>query len=237
MTRNLQSPLMRYINVMENAAVIGGSQLVYDMTNGHLSLLDENGNVMSYVDLPTELLVVSGRYNSTTKNIELVLANGDIIYVPVGDLVNEILEVTDIRALTTAQCEGLKAGGVVVKKTGNSRHTYIVSYKEAGVGLCMTYTDADNVETVSYDYVGGAWVYNSTDYTKVSGKQDELNTTSVSSGTLNEVIGFDSQGNLVRGAAGRVDQTYDPTSTNAQSGAAVASAIAAAITTALNTNV
>ena len=78
------------------------------------------------------------------------------------------IEVTDITALTTAQCEALQCGGVVIKVTGNQKHRYVVSYKEDKVGMCLTYTDASLVETVSYDYTEGNWVYNSTDSTSLT---------------------------------------------------------------------
>lgn len=77
----------------------------------------------------------------------------------------KVLEVSNITGLTTEQCEALNVGDVVVKLTSNQKHTYTVSYKEAGVGMCLTYVDASTSETVSYDYVTNAWVYNSTDIT------------------------------------------------------------------------
>lgn len=80
----------------------------------------------------------------------------------------DIIETTDITALTNAQCTKLKAGDVVLKKTGNAIHAYRVSYKEYQVGMCLTYTDASTSETVSYDYTDGHWVYNSTDITNLS---------------------------------------------------------------------
>lgn len=78
------------------------------------------------------------------------------------------IEVSNIRQLTDAQINGLQAGDIVAKKTGNQYHSYVVSYKENGQGICLTYTDASCVETVSYDLVGGHWVYNSTDITPIA---------------------------------------------------------------------
>ena len=75
------------------------------------------------------------------------------------------LEVEDIENMTTEQINGLKAGQFVVKKTGDQKHTYIVSYKEDEQGICLTYTDASCVETISYDYTEGEWVFNSKDIT------------------------------------------------------------------------
>lgn len=75
------------------------------------------------------------------------------------------VETENITGLTTTQLNALKPGDKVLKKTGNMVHTYTVSYKEEGQGICLTYVDASLAETVSYDYVEGEWVYNSTDST------------------------------------------------------------------------
>lgn len=68
-----------------------------------------------------------------------------------------------IKDLTTDEINNLQAGDIVVKTTGNQKHTYIVTYKEEGQGICLSYFDAGYSETVSFDYVDGEWVYNSTD--------------------------------------------------------------------------
>ena len=73
------------------------------------------------------------------------------------------LVVSDMTTLTTAQIEALECGDIVIKNQKGNCHAYIVSYKEHHQGICITYTDASTVETVSYDYVEGNWVYNSTD--------------------------------------------------------------------------
>lgn len=77
------------------------------------------------------------------------------------------LQVSNIQQLTDEQINGLKVGDVIAKKTGNQFHSYRVSYKEDKQGICLTYSDASLVETVSYDYVEGHWVYNSTDVTEL----------------------------------------------------------------------
>ena len=78
------------------------------------------------------------------------------------------LEVTDITALTAAQLDALEIGAKVAKKTGTAKHLYVVSYKDAeNGGLCLTYTDASKVETVSYDHTESGWAYNSTDITNI----------------------------------------------------------------------
>ena len=74
------------------------------------------------------------------------------------------IEVDDITALTGDQLDALEVGAKVAKKTGTAKHLYVVSYKDAeNGGLCLTYTDASTVETVSYDHTESGWAYNSTD--------------------------------------------------------------------------
>lgn len=75
------------------------------------------------------------------------------------------IEVTDVTALTKAQLDALNVGDKVVKVTGVQKHLYTVTYKGdgAGQGICLTYFDALNTETVAYDRSGDDWVYNSTD--------------------------------------------------------------------------
>ena len=72
-------------------------------------------------------------------------------------------ETTNIAGLSDSFINKLKSGDIVIKKTGNLRHTYVVTYKEKNQGICLTYFAFGYLETVSYDYVGGHWVYNSTD--------------------------------------------------------------------------
>ena len=76
-------------------------------------------------------------------------------------------EVTNIQAISDNILEALACGDEIIKITGNQKHSYRVSYKEEHVGICLTYVDASVSETVSYDYTGGTWVYNSTDITQL----------------------------------------------------------------------
>ena len=89
----------------------------------------------------------------------------------------KLKDITNITTLTDDEINTLEAGDIVLKKTSNQYHAYIVSYKEDNQGICLTYTDASCIETVSYDYTGGHWIYNSTDITSMSvleAKQDKL---------------------------------------------------------------
>ncbi len=78
--------------------------------------------------------------------------------------------VGDVKELSSAIIEKLKCGDIIVKRTGNAGHAYLVTYKEDKVGICMTYLDASTVETVSYDWDADQdkWVYNSTDKATLS---------------------------------------------------------------------
>lgn len=80
------------------------------------------------------------------------------------------IEVEDITGLTGEQLDALEVGAKVAKKTGTAKHLYVVTYKDAeNGGLCLTYTDASTVETVSYDHTESGWAYNSTDKTHIGG--------------------------------------------------------------------
>lgn len=80
-----------------------------------------------------------------------------------------MVQVSDINNMSDEVLENLRAGDIVVKQTGNQEHAYHVTYKEEHHGICISYYDASCVETVSYDYADGHWVYNSTDITIIGG--------------------------------------------------------------------
>lgn len=69
------------------ASIEAISNVVYEPDTGIMTFEKENGTSFN-IDLPLELLVDSGSYDATTKEILLELANGDIISIYVGDLVD-----------------------------------------------------------------------------------------------------------------------------------------------------
>ena len=74
------------------------------------------------------------------------------------------IEVDDITELTAEQLDALNVGDKVVKVTGSEKHLYWVTYKATtGGGLCLTYFDAVNTETASYDRTDSGWAFNSID--------------------------------------------------------------------------
>lgn len=78
----------------------------------------------------------------------------------------QIIDVNNIKALTNAQCEALRAGDIVNKVDGTGKHAYRVSFKNA-TGLCLTYSDCENVETVAYEKSNDNWAWDSTDVTAI----------------------------------------------------------------------
>ena len=87
-------------------------EVSYNASNGVLSFTRKNGTIIT-VDLPLELIVSSGHYDSKTKSIILVLANNDEITIPVSDLVNEYY--ADITELSGRQ-------GELLGKCGDTCH-------------------------------------------------------------------------------------------------------------------
>lgn len=75
------------------------------------------------------------------------------------------IEVKDITKMTDNQIGKLECGDMVAKNTNGMHHCYVVTYKQEGVGICLSYFAYGYLETVSYDYNAetGHWVYNSTD--------------------------------------------------------------------------
>ena len=74
---------------------------------------------------------------------------------------------SDIKNLPDEFIESLECGDGVIKITKQDgrvmHHLYMVTYKEHHVGICLTYFAAGYLETQSYDYTDGHWVYNSED--------------------------------------------------------------------------
>ena len=96
------------------------------------------------------------------------------------------IKTSNITTLSTKDINKLKAGDIVLKKTGNQKHAYIVSYKEDNQGICLTYTDASVIETVSYDYntTTKVWTYNSTDITQVQPKLTAGDNVQINNGVI-----------------------------------------------------
>ena len=88
--------------------------------------------------------------------------------------VGRVVDTNNITTLSDEVCNALKCGDMVNKVDSTGKHSYRVSYKKDKGGMCLTYSDASCVETVSYDYTAGHWVYNSKDVTTIENRQEEL---------------------------------------------------------------
>lgn len=86
--KHTASNITDFANSVKSATGDSFVGVSYNSTNGVITFTNRDGTTDT-VDLPLELLIESGSYNSTTKNIELVLANGSKIEIPAGDMVSE----------------------------------------------------------------------------------------------------------------------------------------------------
>ena len=114
------------------------------------------------------LSLINEKIAGQGNQIDLGGALADILTAVLGSaLPTEVANITEIPGEIL---DALNVGDKVAKKTGTAQHLYVVSYKDAeNGGLCLTYTDASTVETVSYDHTESGWAYNSTDKTNIAG--------------------------------------------------------------------
>lgn len=136
-----------------------------DLHEGYIDKTDEKPNTQVSPTLnPEDKPYIFDRVANFLKSLQI---KGQPLDQYLNDYINQgaitKIEVTNIKQLTDEEIDKLECGDVVVKKTGSQKHNYIVTYKENGVGICLSYFDASTIETVSYDYTDGHWVYNSTD--------------------------------------------------------------------------
>lgn len=132
-----------------------GVKLTYVGATGVLSLLDEDNNVLSSVDLPLELIVQSGYYDSQNKNIVLVLANQDTIVIPVADILSGV---------ATQEWVNLQLQNYVQKENGKglSTNDFTNEYKEK----------VDNMPTKTSDLINDSGFIDNTYHDNT--KQDLL---------------------------------------------------------------
>lgn len=117
-------PTPSNIVVIDNISSLFKS-VSYNSANGVLTFTQYNDTIVT-VDLPLELIVSSGHYDSDTKSIILVLANQETITIPVSDLVNEYY--ADNTTLELKQVNGkltfnVKDGVFVKAQTGKGLST------------------------------------------------------------------------------------------------------------------
>ena len=117
--------------------------------------------------------IINKAYGFRGANREFSQEMGPLMEATVNMIGEPALTVDDVTDLTAEQADALKAGDVVVKTTGVLKHAYKVTFRN-DTGMCITYADAENVETVSYDKIEGTWTYNSTDITPIGYQRAQL---------------------------------------------------------------
>lgn len=208
---------------LEVAISGGGVKLTYDATTGNVSLLDKDNGVLSTVDLPLELIVESGSYNETTKNIELILANGNKIEIPAGALVDEYnADGTTItksgNVFSIAQAILDRIANVETKATTNATNITNITNGTTKVGKATTADKFSSNKTLSIG--GDATGSVSTDFSTDPTLNIELANTGVTAGTYS-AVSVDAKGRVTAGGqsieVGATSQTT-PSSTLAVGG-------------------
>ena len=106
----------------------GIKTVAFNGSTGVLTFTDNAGNTQT-VDLPTELIVSSGAYDSTpgSEAIVLTLANGSVITIPITALVTDLLdeiedEVEDAEAYAVGTRSGVAVSSDDVTYHNNSKY-------------------------------------------------------------------------------------------------------------------
>lgn len=116
------------------------------------------------VEKLTTTFVMNGKIESTREIIRFLQGFSDQDHL--RSMIGIRIVVSNIADLTGEELEVLRCGDHVIKQDSTGEHCYVVSFKGA-TGLCLTYTDCENVETVAYEKTGDTWAYVSTDVTHI----------------------------------------------------------------------
>ena len=140
---------------INNALKDSFKNVSYNGSTGVLTFTRRDNTTIA-IDLPLELLIESGYYESSTKKLVLVLANKDTIKIPVEDLVNEYfadgttLKLTTVNGkLTFALSDTYKSN---VDSNTSNRHSH--SNKSVLDGTTASFTTAfknilDNIKSIA----------------------------------------------------------------------------------------
>lgn len=71
------------------------NNVTLDSSNGHI-IFHKNDGTTSFIDTALELIIESGKYDKKTKKIILILANKNVIEIPLLDLLTEIYSKSEI---------------------------------------------------------------------------------------------------------------------------------------------
>ena len=141
----------------------------YNATNGVLTFTKKDNSTVK-IDLPLEMLIKSGHYDSSTENLVLVLANNDTIKIPVAELVNEYYadgKTLELKTVNGKLTFNVKNGVYQEKTSGkglstndftedyknkvdsntSKRHTHTNKSVLDGTTASFTTTDKSNLDT------------------------------------------------------------------------------------------
>ena len=141
----------------------------YNATNGVLTFTKKDNSTVK-IDLPLEMLIKSGHYDSSTENLVLVLANNDTIKIPVAELVNEYYadgKTLELKTVNGKLTFNVKNGVYQEKTSGkglstndftddyknkvdsntSNRHTHTNKSVLDGTTASFTTTDKSNLDT------------------------------------------------------------------------------------------
>lgn len=152
-----------YMKYNVNAAGEAASYNYSDMSNciEYLTVGDQTGKMVTLTIDPVAHTITADIADGTLTEAKLASA----LQLKI-DNAAQILDVNNIKALTNAQCEALRAGDIVNKVDATGKHAYTVSFKTS-TGLCLTYSDCENIETVAYEKANDSWAWDSTDVTSI----------------------------------------------------------------------
>ena len=135
-----------------------------------MKLKDVDGNVISTdtIDLPLETVVVSGRYDNTTKKVILTLENGSEVDFSVADLVAGLqTEITSSNKLASDLVDDTNSGNKFV--TTSEKQTWNGKYNKPSTGIPKT--DLASAVQTSLGKADTALQ----EHQDISGKEDKTN--------------------------------------------------------------
>ena len=143
------------------------------VTKGELQKVNNQPNFVIRINYNGKVLIINVEFTQVLNEDDVPMDDyyidtNDATYnLSIGDT-TFVIDNDDMESISDDILNQLKCGDIVLKKTGNQYHAYVVSYKEHNQGICLTYTDCSCIETISYDYTSNHWVFNSKDVSFVN---------------------------------------------------------------------
>lgn len=169
-------------------------ELVLNSENYKLKgiLKDSTGSTIytsNEIDLPLESVVVSGTYDSQTKEVVLTLVNGSTIRFSVADLVSGLVSSTDLATALANYYTKNEVNGLLANKQDIVQYSTMPTASESLLGKIVQYVGTD-----TQNYTNGYWykcvvadnVYSWLEISGGSGSVD-IDNTSITENTSGEI--------------------------------------------------